>query len=607
MKKHILILGLILMFMGLVMNAQTTVSIPHLTEVEGAVVVPVEVSPGLGTVGSVSLHITYDETVLEFTGFSNNPFEGDPNFLTNLKAGEITVGWYSLTPVEITNKIFDLNFNYSGGSSAIAFTGTNELTDENAQIYTVSFVDGSIGPEPVTLSLSEEIAIPGDTVSVSIDALNVRDAGSFTLYVDFDSDILTFVGTENDNVGFSVSDGASGTVTLAWFDETTTAPFTMLDGKLVDLVFEFAGGNSDVGFAAESEVTDAGGNPISVVLVDGFVKEPGMSLILPDVEGHRNSEVVVPLKGQLLENLGSFTLDIDYNASLLSFNRFEGLVGGELVVNEEVTDDAATLSMAYYNTAGLTMADDVIVNLVYDIGDVDLGSFSSLRFGSDGEVTDVDGGLLDIDLIDGSVTVVHQAPYFTATLDGENFIPEYFSETDTWNTYTFQYEAVDPEDSSLTYTMVSGPAGASVSASGLFSWAPTDEDANSSFTVVVEVSDGDLAVIDTSDITTGNILDVKDDDVIPTEFNLEQNYPNPFNPATTIKFGLPEQADVSLKIFNILGQEIKTLINRNLSAGYHTVNFDASNLISGMYIYRIQATSVDGSNFVDVKKMLLIK
>jgi len=85
------------------------------------------------------------------------------------------------------------------------------------------------------------------------------------------------------------------------------------------------------------------------------------------------------------------------------------------------------------------------------------------------------------------------------------------------------------------------------------------------------------------------------------------NYPNPFNPATTIKFGIPQAADVTIKIYDILGQEVKTLVNRNLAAGFHTVNFNASNLISGMYIYRIQANGVDGSNFTDVKKMLLVK
>jgi hypothetical protein len=93
----------------------------------------------------------------------------------------------------------------------------------------------------------------------------------------------------------------------------------------------------------------------------------------------------------------------------------------------------------------------------------------------------------------------------------------------------------------------------------------------------------------------------------PATFELEQNYPNPFNPSTKINFQLKVDSKVSLKVFNILGQEIATLINTNLVAGGHNINFDASKLNSGVYLYRIEATGIDGSNFVDVKKMILTK
>ena len=93
----------------------------------------------------------------------------------------------------------------------------------------------------------------------------------------------------------------------------------------------------------------------------------------------------------------------------------------------------------------------------------------------------------------------------------------------------------------------------------------------------------------------------------PAEFALDQNYPNPFNPSTQIAFRLAVDSKVSLKVFNILGQEIATLINTNLVAGGHDINFDASNLNSGVYLYRIEATGIDGSNFIDVKKMILTK
>jgi hypothetical protein len=102
--------------------------------------------------------------------------------------------------------------------------------------------------------------------------------------------------------------------------------------------------------------------------------------------------------------------------------------------------------------------------------------------------------------------------------------------------------------------------------------------------------------------------DVVEVDVLaPDVFALEQNYPNPFNPSTTINFSLAADSKVSLTVFDILGQEVANLINGNVAAGSHEINFNASNVNSGVYFYRINATAVDGTNFTSVKKMILTK
>ena len=93
----------------------------------------------------------------------------------------------------------------------------------------------------------------------------------------------------------------------------------------------------------------------------------------------------------------------------------------------------------------------------------------------------------------------------------------------------------------------------------------------------------------------------------PIEFNLSQNYPNPFNPSTTIKFSLAFNSKVEMKVFDVLGQEVISLINKEMQAGYHEVVFDASPLSSGVYFYRIDASGVDGQKFSSVKKMILTK
>lgn len=100
----------------------------------------------------------------------------------------------------------------------------------------------------------------------------------------------------------------------------------------------------------------------------------------------------------------------------------------------------------------------------------------------------------------------------------------------------------------------------------------------------------------------GYNLAKKNNELLPEKFTLQQNYPNPFNPLTIIKYDLPADSRVQLKIYDILGKEVTELINEDKPAGYHEVEFNASNLASGVYLYRIQAGS-----FVDTKKMILLK
>jgi hypothetical protein len=99
---------------------------------------------------------------------------------------------------------------------------------------------------------------------------------------------------------------------------------------------------------------------------------------------------------------------------------------------------------------------------------------------------------------------------------------------------------------------------------------------------------------------------------VPTVYALEQNYPNPFNPYTTIKFSLPEQANVNLKIYNLLGQEVATLAEGEMPAAFHNVVWDGRNsagaqVATGMYFYRIEATGVSGEKFNSLKKLILLK
>jgi hypothetical protein len=90
-------------------------------------------------------------------------------------------------------------------------------------------------------------------------------------------------------------------------------------------------------------------------------------------------------------------------------------------------------------------------------------------------------------------------------------------------------------------------------------------------------------------------------------FNLNQNYPNPFNPSTTIYYSIPEDAKVSIKVYDILGTEVTELVDEIKTAGYYEAVFNASNLSSGVYVYRITALSGDKLLFSQSKQMTLLK
>jgi hypothetical protein len=97
---------------------------------------------------------------------------------------------------------------------------------------------------------------------------------------------------------------------------------------------------------------------------------------------------------------------------------------------------------------------------------------------------------------------------------------------------------------------------------------------------------------------------------IPEEYVLEQNYPNPFNPVTSIEYALPEAAQVRVEVYNMLGQVVDVLVEGDQEAGYHKVTWDASNVASGVYFYRIAAggTSRDSrGKFTATKRMVLMK
>jgi hypothetical protein len=94
---------------------------------------------------------------------------------------------------------------------------------------------------------------------------------------------------------------------------------------------------------------------------------------------------------------------------------------------------------------------------------------------------------------------------------------------------------------------------------------------------------------------------------IPKEYRLSQNYPNPFNPVTRINYDLPYDGKVTIVLFDVVGREVAKIVNETQTAGYHTATFNASNLSSGAYFYKITAEAFGSQRFTDTKRMIVLK
>jgi len=135
---------------------------------------------------------------------------------------------------------------------------------------------------------------------------------------------------------------------------------------------------------------------------------------------------------------------------------------------------------------------------------------------------------------------------------------------------------------------------------------PADSKLGETIHVICEVTDNGTPPLTRYQrviVTVRDLTDIKKSEgFVPAEFNLEQNYPNPFNPSTIIEYSVPNLTHATLKIYNLIGEEVASLINEMVLPGVHRIVWDASGLSSGVYFYSLQA-----GNFIQTKKLLLLK
>jgi hypothetical protein len=186
---------------------------------------------------------------------------------------------------------------------------------------------------------------------------------------------------------------------------------------------------------------------------------------------------------------------------------------------------------------------------------------------------------------------------FDATAGDGRVMLSWSTASETDNDYFVLYRRVEGSTDFNRYAQIPGSGTTTTQRD----YSYTDNAVVNGVTYEYRLSDVDINGVETVHET---IVDATPFDGAenPTEYSLHQNYPNPFNATTMFRFDIKEAGKVSLKIFDLMGREVATLVNEERAAGFHTISWDASNLATGIYFYRLEV-----NGFTDVKKTLYLK
>jgi hypothetical protein len=536
-----------------------------------AVSVPITVT-NLTSVGSITLKIAYNPAVVTFTGVANAPT--GVSFTSNAASGVITLIWYDATgntPLTLASgKLVDLNFTYLSGSGVITFnTSQCEVTTGTGIVISgITYKSGSISnAAATTITLGTVRGVSNSAVSVPITVANLTSVGSITLKIAYDPAVVTFTGVANAPTGVNfTSNAASGVITLIWYDATGNTPLTVANGKLVDLNFTYLTGTSTFAFnTAQCELTSGTGSiSANVIYFNGSITG--------------NQKPV-------------FTAIAAITKNALDTVKF--------VVN---ATDPNVGDVLTYSVVGLpTGAKFDTTRTFFWVPTISqIGTVSVKFVVSDGQLKDS----INVSITIIKLPLVVKNPIANMTL------------TDAARTVKIKLTTPPVfanNMGTLTYTATSGNSGyilaSIISPDTLKVQGIRTTGTDSPIKIIVAATDTDKTTISTQftaiDLGTTGVKEVP---TIPTEFSLSQNYPNPFNPTTSIKFGLPVQASVTMEVYNVLGVKVRTLMHGEvMSAGIHQMEWNGKDdagisVTSGVYLYRINA-----GTFQVTKKMMMLK
>ncbi len=574
-----------------------------LADVQGKVGDTVDVpitADNLSNVGAVSIKISYNGSILTFAGIQNAAVA----LTDNSTSGVISLGWFdntAKTPLNLSSgKLVDLRFVVNSLTTDYLnfMTAQCDLSDETGNSVSVLYNNGAVNlvsTSSTTLKMEKVIAAPGNVV-VPVKVYSFNDVGAISLKINYNSSVLTFDSLTNAPAGVSFTTNASGgVISIGWFDNTAKSPINLDSVALFDLNFSYTGGQSNLTFdVSKCDISNDTGTSITGVnYINGSVSaQTGTSptFQLENVIAVPNSQVKIPLKVRDLKHIGAISLQISYNKTMLTFDSVSNSVNG---INITANASEGILSLSWFDQTGkknlnFDSADVADLNFQYTAGSSNLSFLTNKS-----EIADSAGDIIQTTVyINGSIKASLK-PYFTLAMPADTMV-------NGFDTLKFQYKAVDPDGGTIKYAVLK-PANASIdSTTGMFSYPTVNPLKDSTVVIVVSASNANYTVYDTT--TLSIITGIKTLPGLPTAYTLSQNYPNPFNPSTSIDFTIPKESQVVLKIYNMLGQVVATLVNKDMRAGSYTYQFNANYLASGVYIYRLQA-----GDYTFTRKMTLLK
>jgi subtilisin family serine protease len=522
------------------------------------------------------------------------------------------------------DNISSLNSGYTnllGSGRVNAYKSVTNVNSESARAIQVTFSDEAPGGN------NNGVLEPGETITVNIQFKNILSPAT-TLAVSLESK-----NSYSNIVNGVLNEGSVGT--LQTFDNssskfTFTLAQSMPNNAPLDFLLHFSDGSySDfqwISAVGNPNYATQTGNDISLTITsDGNL---GFNDYYNNLQGtgfHYGDGPNYMFEGSLMLANSSYrvidqvrdSLQQKEKVSFLNVQPFKINIPGSIsdiqgstVFNDNVAANKLGVNVKLQSYSFIDPADKNYIILRYTITNTSAAAISNLYAGLFIDWDMIEGsGANDLTSYDstGNFGYVHHQGASPDTTIGIGLLSAnnygFYAVLNSTFGYT-DHEKWTALSSGLTNTSA-GPADiANVTSSGPYN-IPAGSSIDVAFAIAADINLPNLRTAFANARTKYNniITSVKDNiNPVPYKFELAQNYPNPFNPSTIIKFSVPSESHVNLKIYDMLGREVRTLLNEEKTPGTYSINFIAGNLPSGVYLYKLTA-----GNYTDTKKLVLIK